>query len=183
MQTLAAWAGPVGAAALVFNYRKELDTSTPARSFFTALQFDTATGVANWLSLLDAERAHNMGIWAAKHGLVPREFRPDPPSLHLTLWDRRFRNPLGMPACSRQGISGMCEYVPVCLSHCKPECADMQAAQTLLCARQALSSVCHDTRQLRPAKGCCAKTYRARTCCLQVLQQGLTRTQRLWRGS
>ena len=93
---------------MVYTYRKELDTSTPARSFFTALQFDTATGVANWLSLLDAERAHHAGIWAAKYGLVPREFRPDPPSLHLTLWDRRFRNPLGAHARSRCLVALCC---------------------------------------------------------------------------
>ena len=59
------------------------------------LQFDAATAAGHFLKLLDAESAHSFGIWAAKHGLVPREGRPDPPCLRTTVWGRTFRNPIG----------------------------------------------------------------------------------------
>ena len=85
----------MASAALLYKYRGELNTDKPWINTGMALQFDLATGVANFLNLLDAERAHTLGIWAAKHGIVPREVRADHPSLHMTLWDRRFRNPLG----------------------------------------------------------------------------------------
>jgi hypothetical protein len=61
----------------------------------TQLQFDAATSVGSLLALLDAEKAHRFGIWAAKSRLVPRDSRPDPPSLATTVWGRQFVNPLG----------------------------------------------------------------------------------------
>lgn len=61
----------------------------------TDLQFDAASAAGHLLKLLDAESAHGFGIWAAKHGLVPRERRPDPPSLRTAVWGREFRNPVG----------------------------------------------------------------------------------------
>ena len=63
----------------------------------TQLQFDTATATGSLLSLLDAETAHRVGIWAAKYRLVPRDSRPDLPSLATTVWGRHFVNPLGKP--------------------------------------------------------------------------------------
>ena len=45
--------------------------------------------------LLDAESAHNLGIAAARWCLLPRETRPDPPSLRTRVWGRDFPNPLG----------------------------------------------------------------------------------------
>ena len=61
----------------------------------TQLQFDAATSVGSLLALLDAEKAHRFGMWAAKSRLVPRDSRPDPPSLATTVWGRHFVNPLG----------------------------------------------------------------------------------------
>ena len=70
------------------------------------LQFDAATAAGHFLKLLDAESAHSFGIWAAKHGLVPREGRPDPSCLRTTVWGRTFRNPIG--AASAQHTSNLC---------------------------------------------------------------------------
>ncbi|CAL5228342.1 g11453 [Coccomyxa viridis] len=62
------------------------------------LPFDLA-GVAQWtFRQLDAEQAHNVGLWCAMHGLLPRERRPDPPSLRTTVWGRHFSNPIGLAA-------------------------------------------------------------------------------------
>ncbi|CAK0785851.1 hypothetical protein CVIRNUC_009063 [Coccomyxa viridis] len=59
------------------------------------LPFDLA-GVAQWtFRQLESEQAHNVGLWCAMHGLLPRERRPDPPSLRTTVWGRHFSNPLG----------------------------------------------------------------------------------------
>ena len=63
------------------------------------LPFDLA-GVAQWtFRQLDAEQAHNVGLWCAMHGLLPRERRADPPSLRTTVWGRHFSNPVGGVSC------------------------------------------------------------------------------------
>jgi len=59
------------------------------------LPFDAASAAGPLLRLADAEAAHNAGLRAAAWGLFPRETRPDPPELGVTLWGRRFHNPLG----------------------------------------------------------------------------------------
>ena len=59
------------------------------------LQFDAASAAGPLLRLADAETSHNLGLRAAAWGLFPRETRADPPQLGVTLWGRRFRNPLG----------------------------------------------------------------------------------------
>ena len=61
------------------------------------LPFDVASAAGPLLRLADAETSHNAGLRAAEWGLFPRETRPDPPELAVTLWGRRFRNPLGAP--------------------------------------------------------------------------------------
>lgn len=48
--------------------------------------------------LLDPESAHKLAIWAASHGLLPRETRPDPPVLEVDVWGRVFANPIGLAA-------------------------------------------------------------------------------------
>lgn len=48
--------------------------------------------------LLDPEDAHKLAIFAAKHGLVPRENRPDLTILHVKVWGREFTNPIGLAA-------------------------------------------------------------------------------------
>ncbi|XP_024383741.1 dihydroorotate dehydrogenase (quinone), mitochondrial [Physcomitrium patens] len=69
---------------------------------------DEAT-ISNWAfqgaSLLnplfkffEPEDAHRLAIWAAAHGLVPKEMRPDPSILGVTLWGRTFSNPVGLAA-------------------------------------------------------------------------------------
>ncbi|SJZ49602.1 dihydroorotate oxidase A [Enhydrobacter aerosaccus] len=51
-----------------------------------------------FLSRLDAETAHGIGIAGLKSGLLPADRRPDPPSLALDLWGRRLGNPVGLAA-------------------------------------------------------------------------------------
>jgi len=46
----------------------------------------------------DPEDAHRLAIWAASHGLVPKENRPDPHVLEVTVWGRAFSNPVGLAA-------------------------------------------------------------------------------------
>jgi dihydroorotate dehydrogenase len=50
------------------------------------------------LSRLDAEDAHGLAIRSLKSGLVPRDRRPDPPSLGLQVWGRTLANPIGLAA-------------------------------------------------------------------------------------
>jgi dihydroorotate dehydrogenase len=50
------------------------------------------------LRLLPPETAHGATLRALKAGLAPRRPRPDPPSLGITLWGRRFANPVGLAA-------------------------------------------------------------------------------------
>ena len=50
------------------------------------------------LSRLDAETAHGVAIRALKSGLAPRDRRPDPPSLAVTVWGRTLPNPIGLAA-------------------------------------------------------------------------------------
>ena len=51
------------------------------------------------LRLFDPETTHNLGIDAAKYGLLPQETRPDPASLHTRVWARDFKNPIGLYLC------------------------------------------------------------------------------------
>lgn len=62
------------------------------------LQFEVASAIGPMIRLLDPEAAHNVGIWAAKSGLMPTETRPDPACLATTVWGREFKNPLGVAA-------------------------------------------------------------------------------------
>src|SRR5256885_11331347 len=50
------------------------------------------------LSRLDAEDAHGLAIRALKSGLVPRDRRPDPASLAVTVWGRTLAHPIGLAA-------------------------------------------------------------------------------------
>jgi dihydroorotate dehydrogenase len=50
------------------------------------------------LRLLPPETAHRLSIRALKAGFAPRQRADDPPSLAVTLWGRRFRNPIGLAA-------------------------------------------------------------------------------------
>jgi dihydroorotate dehydrogenase len=50
------------------------------------------------LSRLDAEAAHGLAIRGLKSGLVPRDRRPDPPSLLTQVWGRTLSNPIGLAA-------------------------------------------------------------------------------------
>jgi dihydroorotate dehydrogenase len=50
------------------------------------------------LSRLDAEDAHGLAIRALKSGLAPRDRRPDPPSLAVTVWSKTLANPIGLAA-------------------------------------------------------------------------------------
>jgi len=50
------------------------------------------------LSRFDAEDAHGAALRVLKSGLVPRDRRPDPPSLGVEIWGRRLPNPIGLAA-------------------------------------------------------------------------------------
>src|SRR5690242_13440954 len=50
------------------------------------------------LSRLDAEAAHGLAIRGLKSGLVPRDRKPDPPSLTVQVWGRTLSNPIGLAA-------------------------------------------------------------------------------------
>jgi dihydroorotate dehydrogenase len=50
------------------------------------------------LRLLPPETAHRASIVALRAGIVPRSATPDPPSLPVALWGRRFPNPIGLAA-------------------------------------------------------------------------------------
>jgi dihydroorotate dehydrogenase len=50
------------------------------------------------LSRIDAETAHGVALRALKSGVVPRDRRPDPPSLGVEIWGRRLTNSIGLAA-------------------------------------------------------------------------------------
>ncbi|HXP75151.1 MAG TPA: quinone-dependent dihydroorotate dehydrogenase [Stellaceae bacterium] len=50
------------------------------------------------LRLLPPEAAHRASIVALRAGIAPGNAGPDPPSLGITLWGRRFPNPIGLAA-------------------------------------------------------------------------------------
>ena len=50
------------------------------------------------LSRLDAEDAHGLAIRSLKSGLLPRDRRPDPPSLRVEVLGRTLPNPIGLAA-------------------------------------------------------------------------------------
>jgi len=50
------------------------------------------------LHALDPERAHGLALWALERGLAGAPAAAEDPALALTLWDRRFANPLGLAA-------------------------------------------------------------------------------------
>ena len=79
--------GGAGAAAgLLAVYRGDVDE----------LHWDAATAAQQALQHVDAERAHNIGLWAAAHGFTPRQRGPDPPALRTAVWGRHFPNPIGV---------------------------------------------------------------------------------------
>lgn len=77
--------GTATAAGFVAAYRNDL----------TQLQFDTFSAFGPFLRLLDAESSHNVAVWTAKYGIVPRDRRPDITSLGVSVWGREFPNPIG----------------------------------------------------------------------------------------
>ena len=81
-------AGTATAASIVAAYRNDL----------TQLQFDTFSAFGPFLRLLDAETSHDVAIWTAKYGIVPRDRRPDHASLGVSVWGRDFPNPIGIAA-------------------------------------------------------------------------------------
>ena len=77
----------------------------------TQLHFDTFSALGPFLRLLDSETSHDVGMWTAGHGILPRDRRPDSPSLALSVWGREFPNPIGtctpaMQFCSSRPAAG-----------------------------------------------------------------------------
>ncbi|OWF36657.1 dihydroorotate dehydrogenase (quinone), mitochondrial-like [Mizuhopecten yessoensis] len=50
------------------------------------------------MHVLGAETAHRLAVKAVKYKLVPRQWKPDPPSLSTTVFGRKFDNPVGLAA-------------------------------------------------------------------------------------
>ena len=50
------------------------------------------------LQRLEPEAAHDLSLWALRHGLVPRTSAPDDPILAQRVWGRDFANPIGLAA-------------------------------------------------------------------------------------
>ncbi len=50
------------------------------------------------LGRLDPETAHDLTLWALRHGLGPARASPDDPVLAVRLWGRDIANPLGLAA-------------------------------------------------------------------------------------
>ncbi|MFQ6018246.1 MAG: quinone-dependent dihydroorotate dehydrogenase [Kiloniellaceae bacterium] len=50
------------------------------------------------LRRLDPETAHNLTLWALRHGFAPRDRSPDDPILATRLWGRALPNPVGLAA-------------------------------------------------------------------------------------
>ncbi|XP_019871041.2 dihydroorotate dehydrogenase (quinone), mitochondrial [Aethina tumida] len=48
--------------------------------------------------LLDPEKAHNLAIFCSKHRLLPKAVYKDPNSLKIELFNKTFKNPLGIAA-------------------------------------------------------------------------------------
>ncbi|GFR40465.1 hypothetical protein Agub_g1025, partial [Astrephomene gubernaculifera] len=73
-----------------------------AAAFYSVADVDTqmrmASGVMPLLRLLDAETSHVLAIQAAARGWLPRDTRPDPPSLHTKVFGLSFSNPIGLAA-------------------------------------------------------------------------------------
>ncbi|KAJ3326348.1 Dihydroorotate dehydrogenase (quinone), mitochondrial [Boothiomyces sp. JEL0866] len=55
-------------------------------------------GVMPLMHTLDAEDSHNISIWSAKYGLVPRDVTKDSELLKVKLWDKEITNPIGLAA-------------------------------------------------------------------------------------
>lgn len=72
--------------------------STVDEATFSGWLFEATKFVNPLFSFLDPEDAHQFAIWAAAHGLVPREKRPDPSILEVDVWGRKFSNPIGLAA-------------------------------------------------------------------------------------
>ncbi|KAE9618522.1 hypothetical protein Lal_00047368 [Lupinus albus] len=72
--------------------------STVDEATFCGWLFSATTLVNPFFALLDPEFAHTLAVSAAARGWVPREKRPDPSSLGLEVWGRKFSNPLGLAA-------------------------------------------------------------------------------------
>ena len=76
------------------------------------LPFDLSNVAQKALQQLDAERAHNVAIWAAVHGLLPIEKRADPPRLRTTVWGKHFSNPIGTHFAASMLPCATCSYLP-----------------------------------------------------------------------
>ena len=57
-----------------------------------------ASALVPLLRRIDPERAHGLALQALRCGLAGRDAVPDPPALGITVFGRRFRNPIGLAA-------------------------------------------------------------------------------------
>jgi hypothetical protein len=84
LQTVALISAGVAGGALAYYQQADVET-----------KFELASATGPLVRLLDPETAHRAGILAARLGLFPTETRPDPDSLHISLWGLKFSNPIG----------------------------------------------------------------------------------------
>jgi dihydroorotate dehydrogenase len=57
-----------------------------------------ASALLPLLRRMDAERSHDLALFALRRGLVGRDATPDDPALAITVLGRRFGNPIGLAA-------------------------------------------------------------------------------------
>lgn len=62
---------------------------------WTEIKFRSASIMGKAFQYMDPETAHDWAIWAAENNFLPKDFEEDPKMLHVTLWGREFRNPIG----------------------------------------------------------------------------------------
>ncbi|CAM6129413.1 unnamed protein product [Calypogeia fissa] len=72
--------------------------STRDEATLSRWAFEAMKRINPMFGLLDPETAHRLAIWAASKGLVPKENRPDPEVLSISVWGRNFSNPVGLAA-------------------------------------------------------------------------------------
>jgi len=98
-----------------------------------ATQFSLISAAGPVLRLFDPETSHNIGIEAAKMGLLPRETRPDPAVLNSRVWNKHFSNPVGA-AGQRVRATACC---PLLSANCTPTC------ECETCRRQHMQQLAH----------------------------------------
>ncbi|KAJ3269895.1 Dihydroorotate dehydrogenase (quinone), mitochondrial [Terramyces sp. JEL0728] len=74
-----------------------------AGTFFYFYAMDSRALIYRWgvmplMHTLDPEDSHNISIWTAKYGLVPKDVTKDAELLKVKIWNKEITNPVGLAA-------------------------------------------------------------------------------------